>query len=208
MPGNFTLHILMPLSLGAISLAFIALGLYALIRRRPFIIHAGWMLASVIVAMSPSVFLQLSMFFGEDRYRSASLGLISLLGPLTTVIIVCFVALQMRGYLVFGTTQESFRDAVISALSTLNLKYEETLSSIRLPSVPAELQVAVQGWIGTGQLRLRNGGRPGLLADVAAGMNGYFNSAKAKTNMTSAVVYLVLGILMSAMVVTLLIAVR
>lgn len=208
MPVKVTVHILLPLILGGMSLAFIALGLYALIRRRPFIIHARWMLALVVVAVSPSAFLYLSMFFGEDGYRRGGLGLMLLLGLLAIVILVCYMALHMRGYMVFGTTQDSFRDALISALSLLDLKYEETLSSIRLPSVPAELQVAVHGWLGTGQLRLRDPGRPGLLADVAGAMKVYFNSATAKTNMTFAFVYLINGLLMSVMVVTLVIVVR
>lgn len=37
-------------------------------------------------------------------------------------------------------------------------------------------------------------------------MNAYFNSAEVKTNMTSAVAYLILGVLMSASVMTLTIA--
>jgi len=208
MPTNFTLHALMPLTLGVVSLSFIAMGLYALIRRRPFVMRAGWMLAVIVVTMSPSVFLQLSQFLAEDRYRSGGLDLMSILSALTTVILICFIALQTRGYMVFGTTQDSFRDAPISALSHLRLTHEETQASIRLPSVPAELQVAVQGWIGTGQLRLRNGGRPGLLGDIADGMSTYFNSTQVKMNMTTAVVDLVLGILIGAMVVTLIFVVR
>jgi hypothetical protein len=200
-PFDFTYRVLMPVTLGAVSLAFIALGLYALIRRRPFVINSRWLIAIVVVTMSPQVIESLSWGFFDDRNLSSGLSFASLLLLLSTVILICYIALQMRGYMVFGTTQESFRDALLSSLSKLNLKAEETLSSIRLPSVPAELQVAVYGWIGTGQLRLRNGGRPGLLADVAAGMSTYFNSARVKMNMTTAAVYVILGILMSAMVV-------
>ena len=205
MPFEFTFHILMPLTLGVVSLSFIALGLYALTRKRPFIIDARWMLAIVVVAMLPSVVMQLTVLFVQDRHRSG-LDVTSSISLLMTIILVGYIALQMRGYIIFGTTQDSFRDALLSALASLNLRVEETLSSIRLPSVPAELQVAVYGWIGTGQLRLRNGGRPRLLADVAGRMTTHFNSAKVKTNMTSAVAYLILGILMSAMVVTIMFA--
>ena len=207
MPFDFTYHVLMPLTFGFVSLAFIALGLYALVRRRPFIIDARWMLAMIVVTMSPSVIMQLSWFFIDDRNVSDRLGFMSWISLLSTIILIGYLALQMRGYMVFGTTQESFRDALLSALSNLNLKSEETLSSIRLPSVPAELQVAVYGWMGTGQLRLRNGGRPGLLADLARGMSDYFNSARVKMNMTTVIAYVILGILMSAMVIAMKVAV-
>lgn len=208
MPLGVTYHVLLPLALGAVALAFIALGLYALLRRRPFVIHARWMLAIIVVGMSPGILLQLSLFFGSHRYRSGALDTMSLIAALTMLLVIGFLALQMRGYLAFGTTQGSFRDALMSALAKLNLESQETLSSIRLPSVPAELQVAVQDWIGTGQLRLRDGGRPGLLADVARGMNACFDAGKVKTNMTFAVAYVILGVLMGALVVTMMGVIR
>lgn len=200
MPFESTFRVV-TLTVGLTSLAFIALGLYALIRGRPFVMHARWMLALAVLPMSPSVFMLSPMFFSGGRSASAGLTIILLIAVLTVAIVICFLALTMRGYIVWGTTQDSFRDALMSALSSLNLESEETLSSIRLPSVPAELQVAVHGWIGTGQLHLRHGGPPGLLSDIAGGMNVYFSSANVKTNMTWAVFYLILGVLMSGMVV-------
>jgi len=202
---DFTLRVLMPLTIGLVSLAFIALGLYALMRQRPFIIHSRWMLAIVIIAFSPQVVMPLSLFMSDPQYRTGWLDAASLISTLAMVIMIAYVALQMRGYMVFGTTQESFREALLSALSTLNLKAEETLSSVRLPSVPAELQTPVYGWIGTGQVRLRNGGRPRLLEDIADGMRGYFDSGKAQTNMTTAIAYLILGVLMIGMVITMMV---
>jgi len=159
MPDDFTFRILIPSTLGLVSLAFLALGLYALMRRRPFVIHSRWMLVLVVIALSPQIFMPLSMFFREPQYRTGWLDATSLMSVLAMVVLIAYMALQMRGYMVFGTTQESFREALLSALSKLNLKVEETLSSVKLPSVPVELQTPVYGWIGTGQVRLRNGGR-------------------------------------------------
>jgi hypothetical protein len=202
MPFDTTFRIVMPASLGVVAVAFVGLGLYALVRRRPFVIHARWLSGLIVLTFAPSIVLQLSLFF-EPQSASAGLSTATVLGVLIQFLVLGVLALQMRGYVVEGTTQESFRDALMSALSGLHLESMETLSSIRLPSVPAELQVAVQGWMGTGQLRLKHGGRPGLLADIAAAMNAYFNSANVKTNMTFSVVYLVMGLLMGAMVVLL-----
>lgn len=202
---EFTFQVLMPLTLGLVALAFIAIGLYALVRRRPFIIHSRWMLVLVLIALSPQAVMPLSMFFWEPQYRSGWVDATSLISVLALMVMVAYIALQMRGYMVFGTTQESFREALLSALSALNLKIEETMSSVKLPSVPAELQTPVYGWIGTGQVRLRNGGRPRLLADIAEGMTAYFNSGNAKTNMTTAIVYLILGVLLIGMVITMMV---
>ena len=139
MPFEFTFRVLVPLTFGLVSLAFVALGLYALIRRRPFIIHSRWMLVLAVIAFSPQIFMPLSMFLSESRYRTGWMDATSLISLLAMIVMIAYVALQMRGYMVFGTTQESFREALLSALSSLNLKAEETLSSIKLPSVPAEL---------------------------------------------------------------------
>src|SRR5271170_8239617 len=117
MPFDSTFRVVMPLTLGVIALAFIALGLYAVIRRRPFVMHARWLLALVVLCMSPSVFIELSMFFSGDGSLSGGLSAASLISVLSQVIVICFLALQMRGYIVMGTTQESFREALLSTLS-------------------------------------------------------------------------------------------
>src|SRR5208282_6788541 len=109
MPFESTIRVVMPLTLGVISLAFIGLGLYALIGRRPFVIHARWLLALVVLCFSPSAFIQLSMFFSGDRSLSTGLSTASLISVLSLVIVICFLALAMRGYTVMGTTQDSFR---------------------------------------------------------------------------------------------------
>lgn len=189
-----------PLALGALALANIAPALYALLRGRPFIIHTRLALAIIVVAISPLLLKFSWLSFIEDRNRNGGLAIMYLI-LLTLLIVVCFAAFVRRGYTVFATTQESFRDALASTLSSLNLKYEEAQSSIRLPSVPAELKISYQGWMGTGQLHIRSGGRPGLLADVARGMNAYFNSAKVKTNMAAIVRYVIFGVWWGAMAV-------
>ena len=124
----------------------------------------------------------------------------SLIAPLIFVVVVGFMTLVTRGYLVFSATQSSFRDGLLAALGRLGLPYEETLATVRLPTVPAELHVAVQGWIGTGQVRIKKGEGGTLLRDVAKAMNDQFRLAPGATNRTWAVVYLILGVLMGAMV--------
>src|SRR5271155_4892501 len=111
MPFESTFRVVMPLTLGVMAIAFIAIGLYALVRRRPFVIHARWMLALVILCMLPSIMMPLSIFFSKDQSLSGGLSAASLISALTLVIVICFLALAMRGYIVMGTTQDSFREA-------------------------------------------------------------------------------------------------
>jgi len=183
------------LTLGGFSLAHIALGLYALIRRRPFIIHTRWFLAMGVAVTLPIIFWPLSLL-GENRHGTG--GFLLWFPSLMFIVLLCQLAMVMRGYWILGATQRSLREALVAALTSLNLEFEETLSSIRLPSVPAELHVALYG-MGTGQLRIRDGGRPGLLADVAGGMNAYFNSTRVETKMIFAVFDVIIGVLAAAM---------
>jgi len=134
------------------------------------------------------------------RPTGRALDLISLGAPLMMILlVVAFFVMATRGYTVFSTTQGSFRDALIGALKSLNLPFDETLGSIRLPGEMAEVQVAVQGWIGTGQLRLKGGSRR-LLAEIARAMNRQFDEARFQTNMTTAIFYLISGLLIGVMV--------
>jgi len=194
-------YFLTPLALGALALANIALALYALIRRRPFITHTRWALAIVVVAISPLLLRFSWMFFIEERNRNGGLAIMYLIELLTLLIVICFAAFARRSYSVFATTQDSFRDALASALSNLNLKYEETQSSIRPPSVPAELRISLLVSMGFGRLHIRSGGRPGLLADVARGMNAYFSSANVRPNIAAIVRYVIFGLGLGAMAV-------
>lgn len=200
MLSDFTLDVLRLVPFGVVSLTLIGLGLYQLVRRRPVILHAGWRRALFVVAMSPLFIRQLSQLFDGGRHRRGVFDLVDFILLSVMLILFSYVVLQMRGYSVLGVTRTSFRAALLSALASLDLvEHEETLSSIRLPSVPAELYVTVSDWIGSGQLRLRSGGRPGLLADIARGMGAHFGSAQVETNMTTAIFDLIIGVLIGAL---------
>ena len=109
-------------------------------------------------------------------------------------VMAVFFWLQMRGYLAFGITGKSFREGLVAALEKLQLPYEESLSSIRLTSVEADLQVAVQSWMGTGQIRVRQGRHGPLLKKIVQAMNERFRASPVETNMISCVFFLILGI--------------
>jgi len=187
-------------SIGLEALLFIGIGVYALVRRRPFVVRSAWMLILLLIIFGPMMFMQVALWLETRRNPYGhSPGLWGLLGPLSLLIFAAFMVKASRGYLVFSATQSSFREALLAALAGLSLPFEERLGAVMLPSVPAEIQVAVQGWIGTGQLRLRNGGSPELMAQIASAMNTTFESANAQTNMTWATLNVVLGLLMGAM---------
>ena len=187
---------LLPVILGLVALSFVGLGLFGLLRKRPFVMSARWTFALIVVCFSPSLVMQIALYLdGRDRLYAGSLRWVSLLVPLMFAVVIAFMAIATRGYLVFSATQSSLRDGLLAALERMELPFDETLATIRLPTVPAELYVAVQGWIGTAQIRLRKGKGGDLLRRIAGSLNEEFRLVPVSTNHTWAVVYVILGVL-------------
>ena len=99
----------------------------------------------------------------------------------------------LKGYVAFAVTETSFREALLAALQRLELPYEESLSLIRLTSVNADLQVAVQSWMGTGTIKVRQRARPAVLREIVNTMNEYFRTSSVSTNMVTCILWVVIG---------------
>ena len=171
---------------GAMAVLCLFIGLRGLLTRRPFLLPARWLF----------VFL-MAVFFGPV------VSLIPFAWPSQAMdwlpfvmfpVMAVFFWVQMKGYLAFAVTGKSFRDGLLVALDKLQLPYEESLSSIRLTSVEADLQVAVQSWIGTGQIKVRPGRHGPLLKRIVQTMKDYFRTATVETNMIFCIFFLILGI--------------
>jgi hypothetical protein len=122
--------------------------------------------------------------------------IIKWLNPMIFTVVLVMMCFALRGYVAYAVTDTSFRDALLASLQKLDLPYEETLSTIRLTSVEADLQVSVQSWIGSGQIKVKQREHSSLLKKIADAMNEYFRISSVPTNLTSCIFYLVMGILM------------
>ena len=202
---DWYLHVVLPAILGLLAVCMLAMGLRALITRRPYIFSARWLLAFVLLGFLPSALGPLLITVGSSHV-SGSLRFMMWLQPVMVVVLAIFFALVMRGYVVIGITEASMREALFAALAQLQLPHEETLGSIRLPTVPAELQVAVQSWVGTGQLKPRTRRSGKVTASIAAGMSAHFRTGSVEVNMVCPIAYVVMAVLMGAMDVALVIA--
>ena len=176
--------------LGAVAVFLLGIGLRGLLTKRPFLFSAKWLLLFMVVVFLGPIVTLIPSPFPFSRPLQFTNWLPILMFPVMAV----FFWLQMRGYLAFGITGKSFREGLVAALEKLQLPYEESLSSIRLTSVEADLQVAVQSWMGTGQIRVRQGRHGPLLKKIVQAMNERFRASPVETNMISCVFFLVLGI--------------
>jgi hypothetical protein len=204
--NHWYIHIAMPAMLGLLSLWMIAMGLRALVTRRPYIFSARWLLLFMLIAFAPNALMPLVTFMGSDHHLSASNLVVRWMGPVMFVVLMVFFSVLIRGYIAMGVTETSMREALFAALARLGLPHEETLGAIKLPTVPAELQVAVQAWVGTAQLKPRTRASRAVAASVASGMSEHFRTAPVRVNLVCPIAYVVMGSLMAIMDVALVIA--
>jgi hypothetical protein len=194
-PG-FHLTVLLPCLCVAMALFFLAIGLRGVVTRKPFLLSSRWLLGLVFLGFAPSIIHPFRFPPPPAGVGGGSLNLLLWLNPAMLVVLAVFMWLSLRGYMAFGVTDASFREGLLATLGKLQLPHEETLGAIRLPSAGVDLQVAVQSWIGIAQVKAKQRQDGGVLADVAAGMNEYFQAASVPTNLTGCVFYVVMGLFM------------
>ena len=175
---------------GVVGVSILVIGLRGLVTQRPFLFSARWFL----FFMLPILLGPVATLFTRPFPSSRPLEMMDWLPFLIMPIIATALWLQMKGYVAFAVTAKSFRDGLLAALERLQLPFEESLSSVRLTSVEAELQVAVQSWMGSGQIKVRPGRQGPLLKKIVQAMKEHFRTATVETNMISCVYFLILGI--------------
>jgi len=122
-----------------------------------------------------------------------------LLSPLIFIALLIFIWMQMKGYVAIGITDESFQAAIQSALQKLNIEFEEELARIKLASLDIDLQVSIQSWIGTAQLKAKQSKGNAIVKEIANAIIDYYQTNETKTNNVTSIFYLVLGLLTLAM---------
>ena len=205
MTHKFLITVLFPLLFGVMALFFLAVGLRGIVFRKPFVISSRWFLALVLLGFSPSLLLAMPLF--GPSHSSGQLAIIQWLTPAMLLVVAVFLYFTLRGYTAFGVTDVSFREALMASLKRLDLPYEETLSTLRLPTIGADLQVAIQSWIGTGQLKMKQREFNRVLSDIVRCMNEHYQSGAASNiNLTCCIFYAVMGVLMAVFAVVFLFA--
>ncbi len=196
MRPDFYFKMFIPGLFGVMALFFFSIGLRGIVTRKPFLISARWLLALVLLAFAPGILQPFLFPIPRLGDQAGALALLPWLNPIMLTVLAVFLWITLRGYMAFAVTDSSFREGLLAALKKLDLPHEETLASIRLPSIGADLQVAVHSWIGTGQLKVKQSQFRGVLGDIVKGMNEYYQSATVPVNLTCCIFYLLLGVFM------------
>jgi hypothetical protein len=188
--------ILFPVVLGVVSAAFLGIGLGVFLRKKPLIFSSRWMFALMLLCFSPQLVMLLSLPDMHDAHHSADWLLMKLLMPLMFAVLLVFLWIQMQGYMLFGIGDKSFRKAFLSVLDELGLERQEELSVIRIPSANLDIQVAIQSWIGAGQLKNKSKSGRDVFQKIIGGLKNRFAQGELETNNTTSLLYVFLGIIM------------
>jgi len=191
----FLLKVAMPLIFLLMAAFFIFIALKTLIGRRPFVFPSRWLFAFMCLGFLPSIANSVAMGFSSPR----GFSMIIWMNPLMFTVILIFFWIQMKGYMAFAISDSYFRDAILASAASLGYSIEETMSRLKIKETGQEMQVAIQGWIGTAQLKSTGKESNDTVRQIANGMTKYFQSNPGKMNYLTSYFYLLIGSFMVAM---------
>lgn len=168
---------------------FLIIGLRVILTKRPFSMPNKWMFWMLCLVFMPIILQPLYFPASNTDYM---LWLNSAIFAVSLV--MSYFAL--KGYVVYGVVDTTFREALLSSLDKLNLPYEETLSTVRLTSIEVDLQVSVQSWMGIGQLKSKKHMYSPQLTEIVSNMNEHFQITSASINLTTCIFFVIMGVLM------------
>ena len=167
------------------------IGARVIASKRPIFMPSRFFFAFMVLAFSPQFVNAVNMSTND---LPGNMGLFQYLGPLMFVCLLVYFWLQMKGYMAIGVSDDSFRDALHFSLNKNNLPFEEQLSVIKLTSINATLQIAIQSWIGAGQIKLKRSKDTKILPAIILGINQYYVENNIRPNNITSVLYVVMGI--------------
>lgn len=191
----------------AISITFLIIGIYFLsiglrgtITKRPFLLSARQLKWFLLLCCAPGLIYSVAIIFFFQRLsrHASALQFAQWLNIILLGVLIFVLWKQSSGYIVFGVTEESFREALVSALTKLNIPFQETISRLRLTEANADLQAAVNAGMGMAQLRIKPGQHGPLLKQIGETMSEYYRSTTVQVNQIACVVYTILGAFMIA----------
>ena len=174
---------------------FIFIALKTLIGRRPMIFTSRWLFAFMCIGFLPSIVSPITMGFSSP----SGFSMIAWMNPLIFTVLLVFFWIQMKGYMAFAISDSYFREALLGSAESLGLSIEESMSRLKIKETGVEMQVAIQGWIGTAQLKSTGKESEDSVRQIAKGMTKYFENTTGRMNFMTSYFYLIMGVFMIAM---------
>ena len=182
-----------PILFTLMSIFFLIIGVKVVLTKRPLFISSRYFFAFTVLGFSPQ-FVNTAVLLSKGV--PTNLSIILLMSPIVFICLLIFFWLQMTGYIAIGISDDSFREALHFSLKKNELAFEEQLSAIKLTSINAHLQIAIQSWIGAGQLKLKKKNDKSVLPQIISGMNDFYIENDIKPNNITSAFYTIMGIFM------------
>lgn len=190
MDTDFRLFLIVfPIIFGVIAVFFLIIGLRGILTRRPFLLSNRWLLSMMFIIFVPNIILPLIL-------PPSTPFLVKWLNPVIFTVVLVMMCFVLKGYAAYGITDTSFREALLAALEKLQLPYEETLSTMQLTTIDADLQVSIQSWLGAGMIKIKQREHRSLLAEIVTAMNEYFRVSTTPAKLLTCIFYLIMGVIM------------
>jgi hypothetical protein len=188
------------IAFGIMAIPLLTIGLRGVVTKRPFLVPLRqfvWIMS--IPALLPVAAFGGLIFDGPFDPFDFGFGFVGIILSVVSLLVfgIMFFVLwkQSEGYSAFGVTDETFQEALHIALNKLNLPFEETIFSLRLPSIGADLQVGVHSSMGLGHLTIKQPRHSPILKNIADAMNEYFKTSAGKLNMAGSIYFIIIGAL-------------
>lgn len=189
------MKIYFPILFLVMAFFFLYIGSKVVLAKRPIFIPARYFFALIVIAFSPQFVSSGSML---SQSPSGAMGFLLWLNPVIFLCLIGFFWFQMKGYMVIGISDDTFRKALHSSLEKNELPFEEKLSVVQLTSLDVKLQIAIQSWVGAGQLKLGKSGDQSILPKIVSGMESFYETNDVKPNQVTSIFYIIMGVLMLA----------
>jgi hypothetical protein len=176
---------------------FFVIGGKVLIRKKPLVVSSRCFFGVVVLAFTPLIVNPLIFFFFVESFtkNTGNIGIswIMLLSPLMFLFLLVFFWFYTQGYMLFGITDETVRDALHYGLQKLNSPFEEILTKIKLSELDTELQISLQSWMGTGLIKIKDRSKRAFLTKLAQHMRIYFKEHDIPTKNITVIFYMIMG---------------
>ena len=198
---DLVFDLLLVVPIGLMAIVFFYIALQGIVKRSPIVISSRlftWPITLTFAALAVAILsLQFSPF-------SDGFDFLIVLQVLMFAVLLFVIWRQMQGFFVLGITEDAFRDALIEALNELGFSHKESVSGFLIEELDDTLQVNIQDWMGTAQLRMKSKANRDHLRKLAGILKMRLASAPEGAKMLSTVIFGIVGVLMLVFVVFLL----
>ncbi len=169
----------------SLGILYLGIGLKVFLSKRPVLFLSKWFFAILSLVYGP--------FFFSSLFALEELSFSNLILPITLSVSIIIPLIRLKGYTIIGITNDSFDNALKSALKQLNIPFEESFTRISLITKGIELQASILSSRGMGSLQIKKHSKAGneILKDIVQLMNDYFKSNPTILKTSSAILHFI-----------------